>query len=139
MESGTTVFYEAPHRIRKTLAALREVVGEARPVVVGRELTKRFETIYRGTCGEVDGALADDPDGARGEFVLVVAGVPRADQGDADLDELLLVLLAETDRASAVRIATRLSEHGRNAVYRRAQQLLDDGIAKSPERPQTDT
>lgn len=65
----TVVFYESPHRILKTLQALAETVPE-RPLVVARELTKKFETIYRGTAAEVLELLTSEQ--VRGEFTVVV-------------------------------------------------------------------
>ncbi len=71
----TIVFYEAKYRIAKALAQLAgvfEVAGTPdRAVMVGRELTKKFETLYRGTAAQVAAALAADT--TLGEFVLVVA------------------------------------------------------------------
>ncbi|MEK7493782.1 MAG: 16S rRNA (cytidine(1402)-2'-O)-methyltransferase [Patescibacteria group bacterium] len=66
----TVVFYESKHRIEKALDALVINIGE-RQIMVARELTKQFETVYRGTPGECLRALkADD---MRGEFVVVMA------------------------------------------------------------------
>ena len=64
----TVVFYESNHRIRKTLETLARYIGN-RPVVVCRELTKMFETIYRGTISEVLEELDE-----RGEFVVIICG-----------------------------------------------------------------
>ncbi|MFA5134386.1 MAG: 16S rRNA (cytidine(1402)-2'-O)-methyltransferase [Patescibacteria group bacterium] len=72
-ESGETViFYESTHRIEKALTSLAEVLDESRRVVVGRELTKKFETIYRGSAREVLKKLLAD--NTKGEFVVVVSG-----------------------------------------------------------------
>lgn len=68
----TVIFYESPHRIIKTLEALTEFLDEGRQVVIGRELTKKFETIYRGSVEAVLKQLQDDE--VKGEFVVVVAG-----------------------------------------------------------------
>ena len=51
-ETRTTVFYEAPHRLLKTLLLLIEAAGEERKVSVCREITKRHETVFRATLGE---------------------------------------------------------------------------------------
>ena len=64
-----TVLYESPHRIIATLEALREVLGD-RDVVIGREMTKLHEEIFRGTVSEAI-AHFQKP---RGEFTIVVAG-----------------------------------------------------------------
>jgi 16S rRNA (cytidine1402-2'-O)-methyltransferase len=65
----TICFYESTHRILKTLEQLGAVIGE-RKIVVGRELTKLHETVYRGTVTEVTKAL--EKGSIKGEFVLVV-------------------------------------------------------------------
>ncbi|MFH0805129.1 MAG: 16S rRNA (cytidine(1402)-2'-O)-methyltransferase [Patescibacteria group bacterium] len=68
----TVIFYESTHRILKAMAILTEVLETDRQVVVGRELTKKFETIYRGSAQEVLKQL--EAGETRGEFVVVVAG-----------------------------------------------------------------
>ena len=62
------ILYESPHRILKTLKEL-EAINATLQVVVARELTKKFETTYRGTINEVIQNIQKDP--LRGEFVIV--------------------------------------------------------------------
>ncbi len=64
----TVVFYESGHRIIKCLGELKEVLDIKRQIVVCRELTKKFETIYRGTVEEISKQNIDE----RGEFVVVI-------------------------------------------------------------------
>lgn len=68
----TVAFFESTHRITKTLAMLQPMIGEDRQLVVCRELTKKFETIYRGTCAEIMQQL--DGSSVKGEFVVIVEG-----------------------------------------------------------------
>jgi 16S rRNA (cytidine1402-2'-O)-methyltransferase len=69
----TAVFYESNFRILKTLAEINELnSNKSRRVVVCRELTKTFESIYRGTIGEVIEKIKKDP--LKGEFVVVLEG-----------------------------------------------------------------
>lgn len=63
------VLYESPHRIIKTLGQL-EAPAAQRQIVVARELTKKFETIYRGTVSEVLARIK--PEETRGEFVIIL-------------------------------------------------------------------
>jgi len=67
-ERRTTVLYEAPHRIVRTLEDLTAVCGPDRPVTIVRELTKRFEEVVRSTLGSID---VGEP---RGEYVVVLGG-----------------------------------------------------------------
>jgi len=65
----SVIFYESPHRILKSLNELKELVPMT-SVVIGRELTKQFETVYRGTLDEVIEKLQKEK--TRGEFVVLV-------------------------------------------------------------------
>jgi 16S rRNA (cytidine1402-2'-O)-methyltransferase len=120
----TLVFYEAPHRIEKTMTALAEVLGPERTVVIGRELTKRFETIHRTTLAEALIWLEQDPHHRRGEFVLAVAGAAEPAAGDpAARDTLLTALLEKLSLNDAVKIAMQVTGEKRNALYQRALEL----------------
>lgn len=70
----TLVFFEAPHRIAETLAAMAEAFGPDRPAAVCRELTKTYEEVRRGPLGELAAWAAD---GVRGEITVVVGGAPE--------------------------------------------------------------
>jgi 16S rRNA (cytidine1402-2'-O)-methyltransferase len=76
-EPRTIVLYESPHHIERTLAEMEQVFGQ-RPIVVGRELTKVFEEIVRGTIPAVRAAVSAKP--PRGEYTLVVAGGGERDE-----------------------------------------------------------
>lgn len=68
----SVIFYESTYRIIKALESLVSVLAPARRIVVGRELTKQFETVYRGSAAEVLAELQADT--VKGEFVVIVAG-----------------------------------------------------------------
>ena len=68
---GTLIFYEAPHRIEETIQSLYEGLGN-RPITVGRELTKKFETFTRTTLLELRNDFNQIVE--KGEFVLLVGG-----------------------------------------------------------------
>lgn len=92
-ETRTLVFYESSHRILASLADMAEVFGPERQAVVGRELTKTFETLLRGTLAEVLAQVADDPNQQKGEFVVMVAGTTeQTEQTSMDADRLARVL-----------------------------------------------
>ncbi len=72
-EKRTTVFYESPHRITKSLQMIKDILGENRKVVIGRELTKKFEEFVRGSVTEVLEHFEKNT--PKGEFVLIIAGI----------------------------------------------------------------
>ncbi len=121
----TRVFYESPHRIRDLLADLAAVVGE-RQVVLARELTKTFETLLDGSAAELLSIMDEDPDQARGEFVVMLAGAPRREEAadDAEGEALLRAMLAEGVAVkSAAAVVVRLLGGRRKHWYQMALTL----------------
>lgn len=144
MLSHTMVIYEAPHRLLKTLAAIREAWGEHRRLAVARELTKVHEEIFRGTVGKaIQHFTGQRP---RGELTLVVAGVaaqgagrtcadpaPRTEErpADAQTAETAKAMLRDALKEGAapfeaVRRTARATGLRRNAVYRMWLALKQD-------------
>ena len=68
-EEETIIFYEAPHRIIRTLNMMLEIFGD-RNISISREISKKFETIYRGKISDVINIIPE-----KGEFVIIVEGV----------------------------------------------------------------
>lgn len=79
----TIIFYEAPHRILKTMELMLEIFGD-RDVSLSREISKKFESVYRGNISDLLPTL----DGIKGEFVIVVAGF----KNEVNLDNELSVV-----------------------------------------------
>lgn len=80
-ERRTMIFYEAPHKLRKTLSDFAKVFGPDRPIALCRELTKVHEEVWRTTLGEAAAHYRETE--PRGEFVLVVAGAEEAPAPEA--------------------------------------------------------
>jgi len=120
-ESRTLVFYEAPHRLRESLEDLAAAFGADRPAAVARELTKKFETVYRGTLGVLAQQAATDADMTRGEIVLVVQGAASATSvDDAEVERVLKILLEDLPVSQAARIAAQITGRARKELYQRA-------------------
>lgn len=116
--AATLIWHEAPHRLIDTLTDQMEIFGD-RAAAVGRELTKRFETMERGTVRSLLALFSDVA--PRGEITLLVG--PPEDQDPEDLDGRLRQALATgsvKDAAAMVSIATGLP---RKIVYARALEL----------------
>jgi 16S rRNA (cytidine1402-2'-O)-methyltransferase len=111
------VFYEAPHRVRETLADLAALLGGERRICIARELTKQFE---EAACMRLDATAAwIDGSGYRekGEFVLMVEGAAAADTGMAEAEQVLRVLAEELPASQAAKIAARLTGRKKSELY----------------------
>jgi len=114
-QQRTTILYEAPHRLERTLVDLEKVCGGDRPVAVARELTKLYEEVWRGTLDDaVDWVAEATP---RGEIVIVVGGAPdQTVDDDRIVSELRAALDAgDTVRDAADSVAARLGVRRRHA------------------------
>ncbi|MGQ0743398.1 MAG: 16S rRNA (cytidine(1402)-2'-O)-methyltransferase [Acidimicrobiales bacterium] len=119
-EMRTAVIFEAPSRVATTIADLADRLGGFRRVAVIRELTKRFESVWRGDlAGAVRHVAGSEP---RGEYVLVLAGAPEPDPpGDAEIQAALDQARGEgISRREAVAWVASILGVGRNRVYRLA-------------------
>jgi len=120
---ATLVFYEAPHRIVDCIESLAAAFGQ-RQVVFARELTKMFEELHRCPLNEAMAWLKADPNRERGEFVVLVEGAPEAaDQGDAEAERILHILLSECSVKQAASLAAQITGRKKNALYERALQI----------------
>ena len=130
-ETRTMVFYEAPHRIARTLRDLCAAFGGEREAALARELTKRFESVVRG---RLDSLLADtecERIPARGEIVLIVRGSVPAARDDGAADAILEAMLDErVALRQAAAVAARVTGLSRNALYRRALSLAANRPAR---------
>ena len=110
----TMIFYEAPHRILKTLNMMLEIFGN-RDISISREITKKFETIYRGKINDL---IANIPE--KGEFVIVVSGC-----GDKNIyfsisikDAVNLYINAGLDVMSSIKKVAKERNVPKNEIYK---------------------
>lgn len=124
-EPRTLIFYEAPHRILDSLSDLEVVFGPDRPAVLGRELTKAFETLKGAPLAELRAWVESDSNQQRGECVLVIGGW-QAPQGDDAVDSntlrVLHLLLAELPVKRAAAVASEITGVKKNLLYQLALQ-----------------
>lgn len=128
---ASLIFFEAPHRLRETLADLLLVLGD-RPAALARNLSKRDEQFSRGTLSELIAGLAA-AEVVRGEFTVVVggAGLADGDEAEALAGRLTTVLLANGAAPRLVRDVVReLTGLPRNWVYDHVQAATDQKKAE---------
>ncbi len=120
-ETRTMIFYEAPHKLLRTLEDFQETFGGARALTLCRELTKLHEEILRTTVSGARAHFLETP--PRGEFVLILHGAPEETAPTISEDEALaLVALyrAESGLKEACRRVAAESGHSANALYARS-------------------
>lgn len=113
-EPRAVVLLEAPHRI-EALAAALAALG-ARPITVGRELTKQFEEIATLAAQDLPAWLGADANRVRGEFALVLHPAAMSVAAGPDT-RVLHLLLAELPLKTAVKLAAEITGDSRNALY----------------------
>jgi 16S rRNA (cytidine1402-2'-O)-methyltransferase len=123
--AATLVFYEAPHRIKETVADLAALLEPQRTLVIARELTKLFEQIASMPLVDGPAWLEADSNRQRGEFVLLVSAAPPATGLSAEALRTLRLLLAELPLKQAVKLAAEISGAPKNALYDAALQIKE--------------
>ncbi|OOF36080.1 16S rRNA (cytidine(1402)-2'-O)-methyltransferase [Rodentibacter heidelbergensis] len=119
-EERTLIFYESTHRILDTLADMQEVLGEARYVVLARELTKTWETIVGDTVVNLRQWLSEDPNRTKGEMVLIIEGKTKQ-ESEAEFSPLAIkalnLMAQELPLKKAAAIVAELYGYKKNALY----------------------
>lgn len=118
-EKRTMIFYEAPHKLVRTLDDMAAVFGADRPISLCRELTKLHEEVYRTTLGQAYAHYLETP--PKGEFVLVIQGAPEDDAPEYTLEDAARRakdLMSEgLSRKDAARQAAQETGLPKNAIY----------------------
>jgi 16S rRNA (cytidine1402-2'-O)-methyltransferase len=117
----TLIFYESPHRIKKTLQKILAELGD-RKAVLAREITKIHEEILRGTLSE----LIEVVDDLKGEMVLVVEGLQTERNPDLDLSEIQAMIQSSMDAglsaSDAIKAISKQTGIPKNTIYQHFHQ-----------------
>lgn len=117
-EPRTMIFYEAPHKLLKTLEDLLAALGD-RPVALCRELTKLHEEVLRTTLSAAVAQYTENE--PRGEFVLVVAGAPEPSEPQATQEEALMLMQKYRGEGRSLKEAAKLAAadtgYSKNELY----------------------
>lgn len=113
------VIYEAPHRVRDTLADLAATFP-GREVVIARELSKKFEEVVRLPLGAALAWLDERRERGQGEFVLVLAPGEERPAAAIDAERVLDVLLGSLRPSEAAKLAARITGQPKSELYKKA-------------------
>lgn len=117
----TLIFYEAPHRVKKTLQKILAELGD-RKAVLAREITKIHEEILRGTLSELIEVVED----LKGEMVLVVEGLQTERNPDLDLSEIQAMIQSSMDAglsaSDAIKAISKQTGIPKNTIYQHFHQ-----------------
>jgi len=118
-ETRTLIFYEAPHRLLECLQDMLTSFGDQRILVLAKELTKIFETVYRGPIIEVINWLTTLPERQKGEFVLVVKGAEpvEIESLSSEVQHIFKTLQQELPLKQAARLTSQLTGVSKNKLY----------------------
>jgi len=117
-ELRTLVFYESSHRIVASLQAMSELFGPERQAVVARELTKRFETVFKAGLAELLTMICNSELQQKGEFVVVVKGAEQvASVEQQQLIQMMVRLCAYMPRKKAAEILADWTGEKKNRLY----------------------
>jgi 16S rRNA (cytidine1402-2'-O)-methyltransferase len=118
---GTVVFFDSPERVLDSLKMIRRFLGD-RPVLVGREMTKKHETFHRGAVSDIiDHFESTEP---QGEFTVLVHPV---DEPDVEPEEYMAELLEKgVQLKDAAKAAARFSEYAKSDLYQKGLELQNE-------------
>ena len=110
----TMIFYEAPHRILDTLESMKNILGN-REISISREISKKFEEIYRGHLDDISSQFVD----IKGEFVIVVGGNNEAKTYDnlTIIEHVNLYIKEGHDVKEAIKLVARERGMNKRDVY----------------------
>ncbi len=118
-ERRTVIYYEAPHRLQKTLSDLQTLLDPDRKVVLVRELTKKHQEIIRGNIDEIIEKFAErEP---RGEICLLIGGkIPQPLSLEADklIDEIEALIEQGIDKKEAFKLKARQYQVKKSLIYK---------------------
>lgn len=110
----TIIFYETPHRLSETLEDMYNIFGN-RKIAISREISKKFEEVYRGTIEEILKETCD----AKGEFVIVLEGNKEEKIYELEpIDHIRKMILTGIEEKEAIKKVAKLHKISKNDLYK---------------------
>ena len=133
---GVCLVFESPHRLAASLEDCIAILGEETPALLAKEMTKRFETLWRGPLGALyekrRATTQDDPQSHKGEYVLVFSIHSQKPESGQDLQEAwqpwIAALSEALPKTAAAKVVARATGLSRQAAYAALMQQEEGGI-----------
>jgi 16S rRNA (cytidine1402-2'-O)-methyltransferase len=122
------IIFESPHRVLKTLEVIGSIYGLNYEIVIARELTKMFETIYKETVQYMIENFQKFPDQQKGEFVIVLT--PQSLEAEnietLSINEALIIMMKELPLNQSVKLISTIFKKNKKEVYNQALELKNE-------------
>lgn len=112
----TAIFFESPKRIINTLNVLKESINENNEIAIARELTKKHESLYRGTLNQIDNLITIPKNEIKGEFTITIKILAKPEEIDLGLQKDLLSFLNKGD---AAKVLSKLYKLPKREIYKK--------------------
>ena len=128
-ESQTTsIFFESPRRVLKTLGIIEEVYGSNQVIFIGRELTKLYETLYKEKVQDLIEKFRYEKNNLKGEFVFIIEGIVREKKKlySHEIQNALKIMLNELSLNQSVKLVSKIYELKKNEIYDLALEIKNN-------------
>jgi len=124
----TSIFFESPRRVLKTLGIIEEVYGSNQVIFIGRELTKIYETLYKEKVQDLRKKFSDEKNNLKGEFVIIIEGTERENKKPYrdEIQNALKIMLNELSLNQSVKLISKIYELKKNKIYDLALELKNN-------------
>ena len=124
---ATSIFFESPHRILKTMNVLIKIIENDRKVCLAKELTKTYEKIVTGNAQEIASFLNESPQNTKGEFVILLEGAKNEKvEFSNDEEKIYRMLYQEVGISKGAKIISSIFNIEKKICYQRLLDLKND-------------
>ena len=115
----TLIFFESVHRMRSTIADMKELFGQERKAVLCKEITKIYESFIGNNFMEITDYIKEHEDKMKGEFTIIVEGNRELSIDIQKIDKILDILQSQISSKDAIKICSIITGYKKSTIYKR--------------------
>ena len=115
----TLIFFESVHRMRSTIADMKELFGQERKAVLCKEITKIYESFIGNNFMEITDYIKEHQDKLKGEFTIIVEGNRELSIDLQKIDKILDILQSQISSKDAIKICSIITGYKKSTIYKR--------------------